>query len=56
MREITITSEWRASITIEVEDDVEIRSDNFDEWPESVLEQVTSQVADLVDWEVAEKF
>ena len=55
MREITIRSEWRASVVVEVEDDAEITNDNFDDWPEDVLDQITNHTAELVDWEVIEK-
>lgn len=52
MKTVTIVSTWRASISVEVEDDVDIRDDNFSDWPDDVLDQVDSQVAELVDWEV----
>jgi hypothetical protein len=52
MKKVTIESTWFTAITVEVEDDVEINDDNFQDWPQEVLEQVTSQTADLVDWKV----
>ena len=50
MREITIRSEWRASVVVEVEVDAEITNDNFDDWPEEVLDQTASNTAEVVDW------
>ena len=52
MKTITIVSYWRSEAEIEVEDDVDVRDDNFMEWPDDVLEQVTAGGAELHDWEV----
>jgi hypothetical protein len=54
MKLLSVTSTWRASTTIEIDDDVEVNPSVLDDsWPEDVLEQVTTQGAELVDWDVS---
>ena len=54
MKAIVIYSTWQASVEVEVEDDVEINNDNFTDWPQEVLEQVSSHTGELMDWDVKE--
>lgn len=50
MKEITITCTWRSTHAVEVEDDFEVPS-NLSDFPDDVLEELTSDTASLVDWE-----
>ncbi|MGO4583605.1 hypothetical protein AB4Z38_06920 [Arthrobacter sp. 2RAF6] len=50
MKEITITCTWRSTHVVEVEDDFDV-PDNLSDFPEEVLEELTTDVAELVDWE-----
>ena len=52
-----IESFWRASVTVDTDDLAEPLGDDFDpsdlhSWPSDLLEQVTAQGAELVDWTV----
>jgi hypothetical protein len=48
--EITIESTWRASALVEVPKGWR-PGDTLDDWPEDVLDQVTTSGAELIDWE-----
>ena len=50
MKTITVYMTWRNSVDVEVPDDFTIPS-TLDSFPEDVLEEMTSQGAELVDWE-----
>lgn len=54
MKEVTVRSTWRATSVIEVPDDFVVTQD-INEWPEDLLEQVDSSGAELVDWEMIER-
>ncbi len=49
MRKVTVKCTWESYHTIEVEDDFDLE---FKDWPDDMGDLVTSQTADLVDWEV----
>lgn len=49
MKEITITCTWESNCTVTVPDDFEVPN-KLDEFPEEVLEQLTTNGATLVDW------
>ena len=42
---------WKATLRIEVEDDFD-PVDNLSQWPEEALDQITSETAELTDWQV----
>ncbi len=48
-KEVTITAVWHSTHTIEVPDDWTV-PDNLNDFPEEALEEITSDVAELVDW------
>lgn len=50
MKTITITATWKSYHEVEVPDDFVVPS-NLSDFPEDVLEEITSDVATLVDWE-----
>lgn len=50
MKEITITCTWRSTHVVEVEDDFEVHS-NLSGFPDDVLEEMSANNAELVDWE-----
>lgn len=50
MKTITIHMTWRSSCRVEVEDDF-VLSGNLSEIPEDILEEMTADGAELVDWE-----
>ena len=49
-KEVTIKAVWHSYHTIEVPDDWEVPS-TLDGFPPEALEEITSDVASLVDWE-----
>lgn len=49
-KEITVTATWSSQHTVEVPDDFEV-PESLSDFPPDVLEQITSDVAELVDWE-----
>lgn len=50
MKEITITCHWRSVHVVEVDDDFEVPN-NLGDFPDEVLEELTSDTAELIDWE-----
>lgn len=48
-KEIRINATWHSTHWLEVPDDFEVSS-NLNDWPDDVLEQITSDTAELVDW------
>lgn len=54
MQTVTFEATWRRSITVEVPDDFDLRGDfsTLDKVPEYILEQVDSNGAELVDWDI----
>jgi hypothetical protein len=52
---ITVTATWRSTHTIEVDDNFETNRTfrYLNDFPDEVLEEITSEVAELVDWEVS---
>ncbi len=54
MKTITIRTTWSGQTTLEVSDDFD-ESLEFDELPDELLDQITSQTADLTDWEVVRR-
>jgi hypothetical protein len=51
MKEITVEATWRSSHTVEVPDDFQ-DTGHLEDFPNEALEQMTSEVAELVDWRV----
>lgn len=51
MKTINVEATWRSTHTVEVPDDFTDSGDLHD-WPMDALEQITSEVAELVDWRV----
>ena len=49
-KEITIRCKWESSHTVEVPDDFTVPS-TLAEFPDDVLDELTSDTAELVDWE-----
>jgi len=49
MKEVSITCEWRSTHVVEVPDDFEIPA-KLDGFPDGVLEELTSDTAELIDW------
>lgn len=49
-KEVNVRATWYSYHTIEVPDDWRVPS-NLDGFPEEALEEITSDVAELVDWE-----
>lgn len=49
-KEITITCTWKSYHSVEVPDDFVVPR-NLNDFPDDVLEELTGDVADLVDWE-----
>lgn len=49
MKTVTITCEWRSTHVVEVPDDFVIPN-TLDGFPDDVLEELTSNTAELVDW------
>jgi hypothetical protein len=47
--EISITCKWESTLTVEVPKGWRPGS-SLDDFPESVLDQITSETAELVDW------
>ena len=53
MKTIYITCEWRSHHSVEVPDDFPEETPRYlDGFPDEVLEEMTSNGAELVDWEV----
>jgi len=50
MKEITITCHWRSTHVVEVDDDFTVPG-SLNDFPEYVLEEMTSDTAELVDWD-----
>ena len=50
MKEIMITCHWRSAHVVEVPDDFKV-PDSLAEFPGDVLDELTSDTAELVDWE-----
>lgn len=50
MKTITITCTWRSTHDVEVPDDFEVTG-NLGDFPPDVLDEMTSENAELVDWE-----
>jgi len=48
-KEITITCEWRSTHVVEVPDDFTI-PDTLSGFPEDILEELTANNAELLDW------
>ena len=49
MKEVTITCTWQSKHVVEVPDDFTIPN-TLDGFPDDVLEELTAQNAELVDW------
>jgi len=49
MKEITITCEWQSTHVVTVPDDFVVPA-TLAEFPDDVLEELTSDTADLVGW------
>ena len=54
MKTITVRTTWSQQTTLEVPDDFD-ESLEFEELPDELLDQITSQTADLTDWEVVRR-
>jgi hypothetical protein len=50
MKEITITCTWQSKHVVEVPDDFQVPK-KLDDFPDHVLEELTSDTAELTDWE-----
>lgn len=53
MKEVTIRSTWEAVTIVEVPEDTDLESMRLEDWPQDVLEEVTTLGASLTDWEVS---
>lgn len=51
MKTVAVKAIWHSYHTIEVPDDFDDTA-NLDDFPNEALEEITSDVAELVDWEV----
>ena len=53
---VTVTCEWRSTHTFDTEDHPEFEAladfDTLDDLPKSMLDEMDSHTAELVDWEV----
>lgn len=55
MREVQVRARWESTHTIEVPDDTpRIRSDDLAGLLDAAEDDVTSDIADLVDWDITD--